>query len=75
MKRTFGVLGVAAIAVLVGTGGALATLGGKNQPIVAKVEWPDKEGISHSFLGHEGAYDSCVPSSLFHLPARRTATC
>ena len=75
MKRTFGVLGVAAIAVLVATGGTLATLGGSNQPVVAKVDWPEKEGISHSLSGDGAAHDSCVPSNPFHFPARRTAAC
>ena len=75
MKRTSGVLGVPAIAILIVIGGAFANFGASNEPIVAKVDRPEKEGVSRSLSVHGAANDSCVSSNHFHLPARRTGIC
>lgn len=73
MKRVLGILGIAAIAVLIG--GALGTRGGERQPVIAKTDWPEKEGVSYTLMGHGGMQDSCVRANPFGLPTLRPAAC
>ena len=75
MKRVFGILGIAAIAVLVLVGGALGTHGEKRELTIAKTNWPDKEGVSYTIVGRGGMRDSCVEPNPFDLPTRRPAIC
>jgi hypothetical protein len=73
MKRVLGILGIAAIAVLVG--GALGTHGGERQPVIAKTDWPEKEGVAQALMGHGEMQDSCVSPHPFDLPTLRPAVC
>ena len=75
MKRVFGILGIAAIAVLVLVGGALGTHEGGRQFTIAKTNWPEKEGVSYASVGHAGMRDSCVEPSPFDLPSIRPRVC
>jgi len=75
MKRVLGILGIAAIAVLVLVGGALGTHGTNEQLTIAKTDRPDKEGVSYTLVGHGGMQDSCVSPHPFDLPTLRPAVC
>jgi hypothetical protein len=73
MKRVLGILGIVAFAVLVG--GALGTHGGERQPVIAKMDWPEREGVARTLMGHGEMQDSCVSPHLFDLPTLRPAAC
>ena len=75
MKRVLGILGIAAITVLVLVGGALGTYGGGKQLTIAKTDWPEKEEVSYTLMGHGGMQDSCVSPHPFDLPTLRPAVC
>jgi hypothetical protein len=75
MKQVLGIFGIAAIAVLLLVGGTLGIHGGGKQLVIAKTDWPEKEGISHTLMGHGGMQDSCVSTHPFGLPTLRPAVC
>ena len=75
MKRVIGIIGIAAIVVLVLVSGALGTYSADKQSTIAKTERPDKEGVSLTILGDGGMQDPCVSPHRFDLPTRRPAAC
>ncbi len=75
MKRILGIVGIAAIAVLLLVGGALGTYGTGSDFTIAKTNWPEKEGVTYANVEHTGMGDSCVEPNPFDLPTRRPAVC
>ncbi len=75
MKRVIGILGLAAIAVLVLIASAVGIYGGGKQPTLAKAYWPEKEGVAHARGGEEAVRDSCVEPHPFDLPTRSPRPC
>ena len=46
MKRVFGIIGLAVVAVLL-MGWTFAVQGGWKKGTVGKIFWPEKEGVAH----------------------------
>ncbi len=75
MKRVIGILGLAAIAVLVLIASAVGIYGEGKQPTLAKTYWPEKEGVAHTREAHGEMRDSCVEPHPFDLPTRGPRPC
>lgn len=74
MKRIMGIIGLAAITLLL-MGSAFGIHGGWYQPALARTNWPEKEEAARIRVESEGMRDSCVPPSPFDLPTRLPSAC
>jgi len=74
MKRIIGIIGLAAITLLL-MGSAFGIHGDWMQPALARSHWPEKEETARIRVESEGMRDSCVPLSPFDLPMRSPSAC
>ncbi len=74
MKRLIGIIGLAAITLLL-MGSAFDLYGGWKQPPLSSALWPEMDGAARSRVGDEAMRDSCVPPSPFDLPTRWPSAC
>ena len=74
MKRLIGIIGLAAITILL-MGSAFGIHGAWKQPDLARTNWPEREETTRIRVESEGMRDSCVPPSPFNLPMRLPSAC
>lgn len=75
MKPVIGILGLAAIAVLVLIASDAGTYGEGKRLTLAKTYWPEKESVAYTRGGEEAMWDSCVEPHPFDLPTRSPGPC